>query len=369
MNLFVPLLSIKYHGGTRVICEMLDYFKKHNDNDNVNVLVLCPKNSIQTDFLTDSVDVKEIGIKKYRFIPKIMHQLLFMVCFIYFIRKEKGAVLANFFITWYPCFIAHKFFDFKLYYFIQGLEGLYKGAVGRNLNKLCTLTYKYKKQAIIPANLFLKNEIRNYNSSSIVSFDYTVGLNNKFLNEFKYEERAVDICYFGRSENWKRIDRFFDLLRIFDDKHIHITVSFISQDKLAINLARDFLSEIDSSFIEVVFHSPSCQDELITKIRECKVFFGTSECEGFYLPPLESMSQFTLPILFDCGGPRLYINHKSNGYFVDEIEDAFNLIYMIKRNGLKDLNFLDMKKTAQYYSSDKSNRQFLDYIVLDLIND
>jgi glycosyltransferase involved in cell wall biosynthesis len=361
LKIYIPVLSIRHHGGTKILCELADYID--SSADELSVEIICPKGSFDSEYLNNENLVKEIGIKVNN---KYLEQLLFLFATVWYLKGKTGVLIANFFVTWYPCFISTFIGNFKLVYFIQGVDGVYKGKLGRLLNYASNLTFKYNKQHIIPANKYLAQYVTECNSESIEDIEYTVGLNRVFFDPFKVEliNKKYDFCYFGRHEPWKRLDRFFDLLEHLIINGVVTKILFISKDHSAISDTKRQLKEMNAhqSKVEVDFVSPTSQKKLCQQIRKAKFFVGTSEAEGFYLPPLECMSQAVFPVLYDCGGPRIYINDNENGKFVNSTEEIFEFIYSPKKIAIHN-SYETLHLTAEKFSSDHANEKFRKFLV------
>ena len=358
MNIFIPMLSVKYHGGTRVLCELADYIANKSEH---NVTIICPKGSFDTSYLckdNGGVRINEINMS---FIPsRVLQQLFYLIYLFYYLPSCKGILIANFFVTWFPCKFASLFKGVDFLYFVQDIESKFQGFVGSILNRFCNITYKYSIDKIVPANAFLKDKVEEISGRISPKVNYTVGLSEAFLSDEYRSDKNIDFCYFARAESWKRLDRFFELLLYLEKIKQTKSILVISQDEHAIREIKNFLETKALQYSRVEIISPTSQTELIKSISRSHFFFGTSELEGFYLPPLESMARYTIPILFPCGGPEIYLKSGLNGFFVEDVESLILTAESITSEDRNEL-FKNMRITAASYSASKSNQSFVEF--------
>ncbi|EFH5474660.1 glycosyltransferase, partial [Escherichia coli] len=77
---------------------------------------------------------------------------------------------------------------------------------------------------------------------------------------------------------------------------------------------------------------PENDQELISLIDKCKIYLLTSSQEGFSLPPLECMARGVIPVVFECGGPEIYIEDGLNGFIVNTIDEASETILKLVKS-------------------------------------
>lgn len=311
----IPLINLSSHGGVRVIIELANFISKKGHH----VSIIIPRGKNSTHFKTHTgVVIEEVGpyIKW-----KIPAYLIYLTTLPFFLRKY-DIILANFFPTYYPAMLSSLFYRSKVIYFVQGVEMTYAGIGGFVLNSVCRLTYFYKN-IIVTANPSIQRRI-----SSMFGFgspkEVKIGISDIFFEQAlpsKTREKSFDIIYFLRHEPWKRADLFYELHSELARLIPGIRILCVSQDEgLLEGAARRGLHT----------YKPADDLELISCIDNSKLMLLTSSYEGFGLPPLECMSRGVPAIVFECGGPSVYIENDVNSVIVsDKTEAVHSLAFLL----------------------------------------
>lgn len=324
----IPLINLSSHGGVRVIIDLADYLSTAGHD----VEILVPRNKISTNYkIPVTVKIKECGpvVKN-----KVFCYLLYLICLPFFLRG-KDIIVANFFPTFYPSFIASILFNSKLIYFVQDIETKYQGFTGNILNYACRLTYT-KPKIIVAANKFLAKTLSiKYN---LHVDNINIGLNEIFFSPINQKFKNYDFIYFLRHEKWKRKELFAEVLFSLKGKLPNIKPICVTQDETLFLWA----AEIG---VEVI--KPKDDKELIDVIDQSKAMLLTSSYEGFGLPPLECMARGVPAVVFECGGPGVYINNKINSFIVNTKEEAVQmLLELIENPELREQISREAQKSA-----------------------
>ncbi len=346
-SIVIPVISLLSHGGTRILVELANFLS----NAGFEVTILVPKGKVNSPYqLADGVNLRQINIPS---IHKYLDYFLFLV-FLPFYLRNKGVVIANFFVTMYPIWFASIMFKTKYIYFVQGIESEYRGISGKILNYFCDFTYKSKN--IIAANEYLAKKLEAMGVKIKISIN--IGPASIFYNMSipEIKEKEFHIVYFLRHESWKRRDRFdkiVNILRVKFKKEFKLLC--ISQDVELLNKYKKICHCV----------KPKNDKELIELLDSSKVLLLTSDYEGFSLPPLEAMARGIPVVLYECGGPSLYIEHTKNSFLVDEDDEELACKYLIdilENDVLYEKLSMNAIKTAQLYQANKGFQAIVDVI-------
>ncbi|HGF8629265.1 TPA: glycosyltransferase, partial [Escherichia coli] len=250
---------------------------------------------------------------------KICRWFFFTILFPFYV-KNNDTVFANFFVTFYASLLSRILFKkIKIVYFIQDIEyEFFGGLIKKIAKKLCEYSYAYKKAEIIAANIYLYERLLVKNDAIKL---FNVWIDEKFITTASVEtHRQYDLIYFLRQDPRKRIDRFEEMLPYLYENNISILCVTQSLD----------LADRYSSQLPVFI--PENDQELISLIDKCKIYLLTSSQEGFSLPPLECMARGVIPVVFECGGPEIYIEDGLNGFIVNTIDEASETILKLVKS-------------------------------------
>ena len=105
--------------------------------------------------------------------------------------------------------------------------------------------------------------------------------------------------------------------------------------------------------------------ELINLYDRSRVLLLTSDQEGFGLPPLEAMARGLPTVVYRCGGPDTYIDHKKNSLLIDDGNDndaCEALIMLLENADIYRKISLAAKETAGNYRLSVGLKKFADYL-------
>jgi len=296
-------------GGVRVLVELA--------NDLVirgrNVTIVTSTSNYSIPFhISDEVSI--VSTSKYS--SKYLSYIIYLLKAPFYMRR--GLIIANYFITYYVSLVAIIFFRASLLYFVQGIETTRRGFFGWILNFLCRMTYYSNK--IITSNKYLYDWLSIHHRTPISSIE--IGVSDQFLDEIRAnEEKIYDVIYFARSENFKRIDRFYEIV----DRLSSLTFVVVSQD-------REIIKKISLLYPNVVCIVPNTTLQLISYIDKAKILLYTSEYEGFGLPPLECMARGVPAVVFHNAGIMVYCLEGFNSFIVNSVDEAVNMIVKVNES-------------------------------------
>jgi glycosyltransferase involved in cell wall biosynthesis len=336
----LPILSISWHGGTRVLIQVAN----HLAGLGYQIVFLVARNRCDTPFeFAAGVTVRHLGV--YTGI-KAIDYLIFLCCVPFQIRGN-AVLIASFFVTYYPVRLVASMRRLPYLYFVQDIESKYRFPRSMILNPLCNWTYHDPR--IVAANEYLRDRLENEFGTR--SRNITVGPDDVFYDLPPQAAKKHDVVYFLRGEQWKGLDRF---LRFLELAKGGISCLCVSQDaKLANSIAGT----------GAVFCKPKNDRELIECLDSARILLLTSYREGFALPPLEGMARGLPAVLFRCGGPDQYIIDGRNAVYVDSEKRALKAIEEL----VGDFATYDRMReqallTAQQYRMEKSLKSMAEFV-------
>jgi glycosyltransferase involved in cell wall biosynthesis len=302
-RIIFPILSISWHGGTRVLIQVANYLA----GIGYPVTFLVSRNRCRTPFTFKSgVTIRQVGC--YTGI-KAIDYVVFLCC-VPFQAGANCVLIASFFVTYYPVRLLAMTRKLPYLYFVQDIESKYPPPYGAVLNRLCNWTYRDNN--IVAANKYLSDRVQA--EFGATSRSISVGPSDLFYDLPQGAAKKYDVVYMLRRESWKGLDRFLRFLAISNGRFSCLCVS---QD---VELGKTIA---DSS---AVFCKPQTDHELIQCMDSARILLLTSYREGFALPPLEGMARGLPAVLFRCGGPDQYIVDGGNAIYVDSEEQAADAI-------------------------------------------
>jgi glycosyltransferase involved in cell wall biosynthesis len=303
MKIGIPLLSIGWHGGIRVLVEFANYMA--DTGHEVTVLVSRGR-VLSTYRFCDNVSIRHVGIRTpAKYLDYAVYLAVLPFCF-----PRNCVAVANFFVTCVPVRLYSWARGLDYLYFVQDIEAKYSGIAGGILNALCRWTYR--DTHIVAANRYLYDRLRR--EYGVAPRYVSIGPSDLFLSTPRSANKSYDIIYFLRREPWKGLDRFLRLLQLARGRFSFLC---ISQD------AGLFDQVVAAG---VACRKPNGDAELISCLDSARLLFFSSSAEGFALPPLEAMARGVPAVLFRCGGPDAYIEDRVNAVYVDSEESALEVI-------------------------------------------
>jgi glycosyltransferase involved in cell wall biosynthesis len=323
MKIVIPMLGLTPHGGNRILVAIANELAARSHP----IEILIPRGR-KTDLYTlhPNVKINEIG---WRIKPKRLSYILFL--FLVFFHLRDCFVIANYFLTVIPSYLACRIYKVKYIFFVQDIEYRFFSGFFQALFKRIN-EWTFRKGNIITANDYLYKEI---SPRWKIDFSINIGPNSIFFNHIKTsQEKAFDLIYFLRGERHKRLDRFDEFL---DLASRHIKIVCISQDDEIITKYKPQISAV---------FKPKNDAELIDVFDRSRVLLLTSDHEGFSLPPLEGMARGLPPVIFECGGPSVYCVNLFNSILIKDgnVGTAFHAV----KNLLEDFKLYEtLSQNAQ----------------------
>jgi glycosyltransferase involved in cell wall biosynthesis len=312
LNIVIPIISISWHGGTRVLVQFANFLAERGHR----VEFLVARNRCRTPFaFSNAVVIRDIGIHTG---IKALDYFVFLCLVPIFIRKP-SIVIANFFVTYFPIRFIALFRGVVYVYFVQDIESKFEAPLGSLLNPLCRWTYSDRH--IVAANFYLRRRLEQEFGTTCKSI--CIGPDDIFFDLSKQSEKNFDVIYFLRRETWKGLDRFLRILSLAKGR---FTCLCVSQDEGL----RGVLDGMDA-----VFYRPQNDVDLVRCMDSARVLLLTSYREGFALPPLEGMARGLPTLLFACGGPEQYIRDGENGIYVSTEQQAVDVIDSLVRDHVR----------------------------------
>ena len=332
-SIAIPVLSLRHHGGIKILIELANRLSAWADID-----FIVPKGCVDTTYeIQPSVNIIQIPSGKF---PRFLTCAVFLLrCIPLLIRYD--LVIANFFVTWFSSVIATNISRKKMVYIVQDIESKYHVfAIGKILNWLCD--FSYRSNSIITANKFLEAEITSRGSRPLHTF--TVGISEPFFTtDQPGSAKKYDVVYFARSESWKNLALFIDFL---SHHPTGLTVALITQEP---ELIARFPRAVKERHTIDLF-KPATSQELIGVLDLSRIMVSTSILEGFSLPPLEAMARGLAVLLYPSGGPSLYVENERNAvYFTTRQELSASIHDLLQHDEKRAHLGREAVATAQRY--------------------
>jgi glycosyltransferase involved in cell wall biosynthesis len=342
MNIKIPILALTPHGGGRVLVQIANNLAERG----FNVSVITSNYPGNMPFIFDgSVNVRRIGPNSS---SKSICSLFFLLLAPFYMTNS--IIIANYFLTVIPSWIASCFLNSQYLYLVQDIE--YRFFPKKShwlLRAICKWTYR--RGHLVAANSYLSSELTQYNE---VLSTLALGVSPVFFDKPNVTNRKVfDLIYFLRGQQHKRIDRFDQLLPSLAEKNINILC--ISQD----------IELLESYSNRVATFAPENDAQLIDAMDSAKILLLTSEHEGFALPPLEGMARGIPSVMFECFGPSAYATHGENCFIVTDGQCDTALSYiekLVSDGSCYNTMSLKAKETATHFKLDDAVNAFSNYM-------
>lgn len=171
-------------------------------------------------------------------------------------------------------------------------------------------------------------------------------LNQRDLMRFKEQtigktcQLPLEICFVGRLDSAKGVDRIVKLLQLTDINKKIKTMHFVGDS----NLRASYQKKLDNVNVDCVFHGFLPRKEVFEIYKKCQGFFLPSDSEGFPKVIAEAAAFGCIPFVSDVSSIGQYVN-TSNGYLwrskSEHFEDFFISLEL-------DINSLKLKKNNVY---------------------
>ena len=346
MLINIPALALSAHGGTQILVDFANCAASRGHS----VRFIIPKGKIGKKYsLANNITICEVPIC---FKNKYLTYILFIMILPIYLRK--GVVVANFFITYIPSALSSILFRTRLVYFVQGIESLYGGFWGGLLNIICTATYKSSR--IVAANPYLERELARRGASLLGAI--SIGPTDVFYAPpiSRFGDKTYEVICFPRREPWKGFDRLQRILALYQSTFGKLRVLAVSQDQ-------DLLKSMEQRGYDAF--RPTCQAELIGAFDRSKLVLFTSHYDGFGLPPLEGMARGLPAVVYECGGPGLYMQDGHNGFLIanDADERALSCIHDLSSNSAMWEKMSESAlRTARGFSISRAMNELVDIV-------
>jgi glycosyltransferase involved in cell wall biosynthesis len=341
LKIVIPIISISWHGGTRVLVQLANYLS----NLGYEVVFLVSRNRCRTPFELAN-DVRVINVGVFTRVKAIDYSIF--LCIVPFYVGTNAILIANFFVTYYPVRMLWLIKRMPYIYFVQDIESKFRLPLGLVLNPFCNWTYRDRR--IVAANGHLRDRLLN--EFGTASRAISVGPDRVFYDLSVQSAKKYDVVYFLRKESWKGLDRFQRFVEISKGR---LTCLCVSQDESL----REAIAGSGAEFCK-----PRDDRELIQCIDSARCFLLTSYREGFALPPLEGMARGLPAVLFRCGGPDQYVVDGRNAIYVDDEDHAFRAIEMLIADTIRYSMMSDeARQTAEKYRMDNSLKLMEKFVI------
>jgi glycosyltransferase involved in cell wall biosynthesis len=302
-RIIIPQIALSAHGGTRITVEFANFAASQGHD----VELLIPKGKVRKNYVLHP----RVVLREFPFVTgwKYLDYLIFLVFCPLLMRR--GILVANFFVTYFPVRFASFLFGAPFVYFVQDIESVYTGAIGRILNRACEWTYRSSR--IIAANEYLAARLRERGTRLLGTIH--IGPTADFYQPPLPDSdgKDADIVCFPRHEPRKGLDRLERILAQYEQVHGRIRVLGLSQDP-------EMLQRFAAKGYMVA--RPGSDHELIAGFDRARILLFTSYKDGFGLPPLEGMARGLPAVVYECGGPALYMQDGINGFLIADGYDA-----------------------------------------------
>lgn len=300
-DLQIPLLKLSHHGGTRVLVELAN----HAAAAGYRVRLLYPVGRVEKNYQFHAaltVTSLACGVRWGG-----LDYLIYLLRLPFLLQS--GTLLANFFVTFYPVWVAHKIFRRPYLYLVQDLETWFQGRAGTVLNAICRLTWRSSRKIAVSKTLAQSLAEAGFPVMQTIQ----VGVAEKFFTSPVVEnEKLYDLIYFPRSEGWKRLDRLPRLMGLAAAKQRPLKILCVAQDEAILQQCATW---------GCATQNPAHEAQLIAAYDSAKILLFTSDREGLGLPPLEGMARGLPAIVYDNAGIRSYMQHGSNGSIIQDGQD------------------------------------------------
>ena len=206
---------------------------------------------------------------------------------------------------------------------------------------------------VIANSNFTHNEILNYyniNADVIrsgVEIKTDINLNN-IGQDIKNLVKKPYIFSISRIEKYKNIGLLDAIASGID---INLLVAGSGSDV-------EYIKSLEKKHTNLIYLGPVNEDEKFFLFKNSKIFTFLPTCEPLGVTIMEAMSQNTVVISFNNGGPKEIIRNGENGFLVDDDNGYLQCIDAVLKN---DTKFPDASKYIRnYFSNFIMTRSFAD---------
>lgn len=301
MYLQIPLLKLGPHGGTRTLVEFANYAVAQGHR----VRLLLPDGRREKAYVFHpNVEIMEIACSRIRGLD----YLVFLLICPFYMRR--GFLVANYFVTFYPVFLASLLFRRPYVYLVQDIETWFEGSSGALLNFMCRLTWRSRQ--IVSVYAYVAQELKR--RGVLLLGEIQAGVAECFFLQAPCQDsKEFDLMVFPRIEPWKRLDLLIEIILLYRKRHGSLKVLCAFQDERLVG-------QFDAIGCEEL--RPATEAELIDGFDRSRVVLFTSSREGLGMPPLEGMARGLPAVVYENGGSSVYMRDGENGFVIESGNEA-----------------------------------------------
>ncbi len=341
MKLAFPFLTLKHHGGVRMLVALMNHLARRG----FRVVAAVPSNQFNPLYPIDSrVEIRLLR----RSNETSLFSKLKALWLIYkaLLEEEPDLIVANFFPTAYPAYFLRG--RAKVLYVIQDLPQFFAGPKARAM--LYSVRFPFRK--IVVSN-YLKEELGLPDAEVVPT---GIEAQNFYPDPDPYlvqEKLYPAILYFPRSQIYKGYPVFLETVRILKDRGLKFEVWLVTKEE-------ETLNEFERMDVPA-FLMPARDDRELRRIySSADVFVSSSLWEGLNLPPLEAMACGTPVAMTDSGGSREYARDGENALVVppgdpEALADAVERL--LRDEGLRKRLVKAGFETAKRFTAERFCRQ------------
>jgi len=331
----IPLLSLKWHGGVRVLVDLANALSEQG----YRVYVITPKNRYQK-YYSLHPSVKLLLAPQCGNIPFISH--LYALLLIFLKIPHVDYIIANFYPTFYIALLHSVLHRSKIIYYIMDYETRFSPFP---YSLVADITYKFRN--------YVKFTVSNWVKQQTGGWGYILHppLDERFFHPLtETKEKRFTVMYVYRKSKRKGPELFESIVSSHKLKDIQF---WVVGEKPAIEANN------------LQYLGVKRTEELVKLYERAHLILNTSRFEGFGLPPLEAMARGTLPVLTDSGGIREYAVHNYNAVIANTVKEFEEAILKLKEDQ-EFYNYLRKNgmKTSKQFTKENFINRFLSTLSL-----
>jgi len=348
MKIVFPLLSIRHHGGVRVIIHIANHLAREGHS----VTLITPADRFDPLYEID----KRVKIRLTKPVGNLGYfSHVLNLTRLYFSLDHSNFIIPNFFPTFYPAYLASRQGKGQLVYLVQDYEPFFYGGLTR---KVSELTYKFRADAITVSHWLARRIGRYARRVRVIPPGPQDGVfypdeDPELLKDAEYPV----ILFMWRYEKRKGSDVFAEAIRLLSKRGRYFELWMILSGKKPLKL------DIDRP---IKLFEPVKDNRLRQLYSSADVFVNASYYEGFGLPPLEAMACGTPAVLTRSGGVEEYAVDGFNSLLVPpgnphKLADAIERLILNEK--LRKRLAANAFETARKFSLDKMAREVEEFLL------
>ncbi|MEO0180634.1 MAG: glycosyltransferase family 4 protein [candidate division WOR-3 bacterium] len=347
MRIGFPLMSLRHHGGVRVIVDFANHLSKRGHD----VHIFVPKNQFFPLYpINEDVRVhllRNSNEEGFFSRLKTLYDLAEAMSSV-----ELEVVVANFFPTAYSSYFMRK--RAKVIYLVQDVPLFYGRTSPMGLLLRLSMGFPYPKVAI---SQYIAQTLRA--SAEIISLGVSDAFYPEPDPELLSEKQHPAILYFPRKQAYKGMEYFIEAVRIMSGRGLRFEIWLVTQEEEALNPFEDM-------DIPCFLMNGQDDNQLRRLYSSADLFVSSSVAEGFSLPPLEAMACGTPVVMAECGGAWDYAEPESNAIVVpaknpEALADGIQRVISdpVLANRLRESGL----ETARRFTASQAARRFEDFLM------